>query len=215
MIERASIAFFPSNPYLALAICVSIWLGACVNSEKQSSQSAPLAAAELRLKRAERQNLDVNAEAGEYLAVASIAEQQLHSNTLAGDYTAAQASYGRVAGIWVGFMNMIRGEHMRGTAGLLFLQPYDPEKVPVNFVHGLLSAPSAWANVASSLNADPEIRRHFQFWAFSYSTGNPIAYSALLVTRFGSSLFLPEREEQIQRNEPGPFRKSQLIGHEN
>ena len=91
---------------------------------------------------------------------------------------------------------------MRGTAGLLFLQPYDPEKVPVIFVHGLLSAPSAWANVASSLNADPEIRRHFQFWAFSYSTGNPIAYSALLL-----------RQDLGYAEQTYHFKQAILVGH--
>jgi len=80
-IEGARIDSFPRNPYLALAICVSICLGACVNFEKQSSESAPLAAAELRLRRAERQKLDVNGQAGEYLAVASIAERQLNSTS--------------------------------------------------------------------------------------------------------------------------------------
>src|SRR3981189_972048 len=78
-IERASIDFFPGNPYLALAICLSICIGACVHVKKQSSESAPLAAAELRLRRAERQKLNVNAQAGEYLAVASITERQLNS----------------------------------------------------------------------------------------------------------------------------------------
>jgi hypothetical protein len=95
-IERASIGFFPGNPYLALAICVSICLGACVNFEKQSSQSAPLAAAELRLRHAERQKLDVNAQAGEYLAVASIVEQQLNSTSASKtDRSSATALYNR------------------------------------------------------------------------------------------------------------------------
>jgi hypothetical protein len=35
------------------------------------------------------------------------------SYALAGDYTAAQASYGRINETWIGLMNMIRGEHMR------------------------------------------------------------------------------------------------------
>jgi triacylglycerol esterase/lipase EstA (alpha/beta hydrolase family) len=99
-------------------------------------------------------------------------------------------------------MNMIRGEHMRGAAGLLFLQPYDPEKVPVIFVHGLLSTPSAWANVVSSLSSDPEIRRHFQFWGFAYSTGNPIVYSALLL-----------RQDLVYAEETYHFKQAILVGH--
>ena len=100
---------------------------------------------------------------------------------LSGDFTAALASYGRVNEIWVGLMNMIRGENMRGGTGLLMPRPYDPQRVPVIFVHGLLSSPYIWRNVVNSLAADPRIRHHYQFWAFSYSTGNPIAYSALLL----------------------------------
>jgi pimeloyl-ACP methyl ester carboxylesterase len=105
------------------------------------------------------------------------------SYALAGDYTAAQASYGRINQNWIGLMNMIRGENMRGTPGLLLTQPYNSEKIPVIFVHGLLSSAYVWQNVASSLTADPGIRRHYQFWVFSYSTGNPITYSALLLRR--------------------------------
>jgi len=31
----------------------------------------------------------------------------------------------------------------------------------------------------NGLQADPEIRKHYQFWIFAYPTGNPILYSAL------------------------------------
>ena len=31
----------------------------------------------------------------------------------------------------------------------------------------------------NGLQADPEIRKHYQFWVFGYPTGNPILYSAL------------------------------------
>jgi pimeloyl-ACP methyl ester carboxylesterase len=33
----------------------------------------------------------------------------------------------------------------------------------------------------NELLSDPQIREHFQFWFFSYDTGNPIPYSALLL----------------------------------
>ncbi len=121
---------------------------------------------------------------------------------LAGDYTAAEASYGRINEIWIGLMNMIRGEHMRGAAGLLLLQPYDSEKTPVVFVHGLLSSAYVWRNFVNSLNVDPEIRRHYQFWVFSYSTGNPIAYSALLL-----------RQDLAYAQQNYHFKEAILIGH--
>jgi pimeloyl-ACP methyl ester carboxylesterase len=121
---------------------------------------------------------------------------------LAADYTASEASYGRINEIWIGFVNMVRGENMRGAAGLLLLQPYDPEKIPVIFVHGLFSSAYAWRNVANSLSVDPEIRRRYQFWVFSYSTGNPIAYSALLL-----------RQDLAYAKQTYHFSKMILIGH--
>ena len=121
---------------------------------------------------------------------------------LAADYTASEASYGRINELWIGFVNMVRGENMRGAAGLLLLQPYDPEKIPVIFVHGLVSSAYAWRNVANSLSVDPEIRRRYQFWVFSYSTGNPIAYSALLL-----------RQDLAYAEQSYHFSKVILIGH--
>ncbi len=129
-------------------------------------------------------------------------EMQGKSFPLAADYTASEASYGRINEIWIGFVNMVRGENMRGAAGLLLLQPYDPEKIPVIFVHGLVSSAYAWRNVANSLSVDPEIRRRYQFWVFSYSTGNPIAYSALLL-----------RQDLAYAEQTYHFSKVILIGH--
>jgi len=44
---------------------------------------------------------------------------------------------------------------------------------------GFFSSKFVWRNTISSLLQDPQIRRNYQFWAFSYPTGNPISYSAL------------------------------------
>jgi len=121
---------------------------------------------------------------------------------LAADFSAPLASYGRVNENWIGFLNMVRGERMRGGAGLLMMRPYDPTRIPVVFVHGLLSSPYVWRNVVNTLGADPEIRRHYQFWAFSYSTGNPIAYSAYLL-----------RDDLQYAQKLYGFKQIVLIGH--
>ena len=63
--------------------------------------------------------------------------------------------------------------------GLYFLQPYDPDRIPLVFVHGLFSTPWTWVETINGVQADPEIRKHYQFWIFAYPTGNPILYSAL------------------------------------
>jgi alpha/beta hydrolase family protein len=98
---------------------------------------------------------------------------------LAANFSAPLLSYGRLNELWLGFINMIRGENMRNATGLLLPQPYDPDRVPVIFVHGLLSSKFIWRKTTLALLQDPEIRRHYQFWVFSYPTGNPISFSAL------------------------------------
>jgi pimeloyl-ACP methyl ester carboxylesterase len=65
-------------------------------------------------------------------------------------------------------------ENMR----LVMLQPYQKGKIPVVFVHGLLSDPLTWTEMFNELGADPEIRKHYQFWAFFYPTGLPFIKSA-------------------------------------
>ena len=98
---------------------------------------------------------------------------------LAANFSAPLLSFGRLNELWLGFINMIRGENMRHTSGLLLTEPYDPDRTPVIFVHGLLSSPFIWRRTVLALLKDPEIRRHYQFWAFYYPTGNPISFSAL------------------------------------
>jgi len=63
-------------------------------------------------------------------------------------------------------------------SGVFLVQPYQPGKIPVVFIHGTASSPARWAEMLNSLRADPSIRKRFQFWGFIYSTGNPIVYSA-------------------------------------
>jgi hypothetical protein len=99
--------------------------------------------------------------------------------SLAANFSAPLLSFGRVNELWLGFLNMIRGQNMRNSIGLVLLEPYDPDRIPVIFVHGLLSSSFIWRNTALALLRDPEIRRSYQFWAFSYPTGNPISFSAL------------------------------------
>ena len=79
----------------------------------------------------------------------------------------------------VSLMAMLRSSQYMDKTGLYFLQPYDPDRIPLVFVHGLFSTPFDWVQTINGLQADPEIRKHYQFWVFGYPTGNPILYSAL------------------------------------
>lgn len=63
--------------------------------------------------------------------------------------------------------------------GLYFLEPYDPEKIPLVLVHGLVSSPDAFKNIVNNLAPEPWIRQNYQIWLYNYPTGNPWPYSAM------------------------------------
>jgi pimeloyl-ACP methyl ester carboxylesterase len=69
------------------------------------------------------------------------------------------------------------------TARLIQVQPYDPKKIPVIFVHGLQATPVTWVPMVNALWADPILRRDYEVWVFNYPSGYPIPYSAMLVRR--------------------------------
>ena len=77
-----------------------------------------------------------------------------------------------------GLVGGFEATHYPAEIGLYFLQPYDPDRIPLIFVHGLFSTPFTWVETINGLQADPEIRKHYQFWVFAYPTGYPILYSA-------------------------------------
>jgi triacylglycerol esterase/lipase EstA (alpha/beta hydrolase family) len=81
--------------------------------------------------------------------------------------------------MFVGLFGGFNATDYPAPTGLYFLQPYDPDRIPLVFVHGLFSTPWTWVKTINGLQADPEIRKHYQFWIFAYPTGNPILYSAL------------------------------------
>jgi pimeloyl-ACP methyl ester carboxylesterase len=64
---------------------------------------------------------------------------------------------------------------------LASLSPYKPGRIPVVLVHGTASSPGRWAQMMNELGNDPRIGPRVQGWLFTYDTGNPIAYSAMLL----------------------------------
>ncbi|MFN0129557.1 MAG: alpha/beta fold hydrolase [Verrucomicrobiales bacterium] len=66
------------------------------------------------------------------------------------------------------------------TARLARLQPYDPKKIPILCVHGLKDSPATWTPLINALRADPEIRKHYQIWFYSYPSGYPYPHSAAI-----------------------------------
>lgn len=63
-------------------------------------------------------------------------------------------------------------------SGLYLLDPYDPKRIPVVFVHGLVSDPHIWNNAINAIACDPELRAKYQPWYFLYPTGLGVPYNA-------------------------------------
>jgi pimeloyl-ACP methyl ester carboxylesterase len=64
---------------------------------------------------------------------------------------------------------------------LASIDAYRPGRIPVVFVHGTASSAGRWADMVNDLLNDPRIRDRFQFWFFTYDTGNPVLYSDALL----------------------------------
>ncbi|OPY01111.1 MAG: hypothetical protein A4E60_01884 [Syntrophorhabdus sp. PtaB.Bin047] len=60
---------------------------------------------------------------------------------------------------------------------IFFMSPYIPGRIPVIFIHGTASSPARWAEMLNELQNDRRLWGRYQFWAFTYNTGNPILYS--------------------------------------
>src|SRR6202011_542769 len=78
---------------------------------------------------------------------------------LAADFSAPISYYQPPANLLlVELMGALRSSHYMTKTGLYFLQPYDPERIPLVFVHGLISTPFTWVKTINGLEADPAIR---------------------------------------------------------
>ena len=76
---------------------------------------------------------------------------------------------------WTG---LLRPEQALERANLLLIRPYEPGKIPVVMVHGLISTPLAWIPMLNELLRDPVIQSKYQFMLYMYPTGVPIPIAA-------------------------------------
>ena len=65
--------------------------------------------------------------------------------------------------------------------GLFMLHPHKAGRIPVVLVHGTASSPARWAELINELENDPQFWENYEIWLFMYNTGNPVAYSAMLL----------------------------------
>lgn len=75
--------------------------------------------------------------------------------------------------------NVIIPERFAKETGPYFLQPYDPSKIPLVMVHGLVSSPDAYRDILNDLSPEPWFREHYQIWLYNYPTGTPWLYNAM------------------------------------
>ena len=74
--------------------------------------------------------------------------------------------------------SLLNAEFAPEIYGMFMLEPYDPRKIPVVMVHGLWSSPLTWVHMFNDLRANSDIRDNYQFWFYSYPTGQPFWQSA-------------------------------------
>jgi hypothetical protein len=67
--------------------------------------------------------------------------------------------------------------------GVYFLESYDPERIPILFVHGAAGSPRNFETLAAHID-----RSHYQPWFFHYPSGIPLAKISRLLNNLISDL---------------------------
>jgi len=98
---------------------------------------------------------------------------------------------------------VLNPEKYAHTAAIERLQPFDPNKTVVLVIHGLSDSQATWTPMINKLRGDPVIRKHYQFWFYSYPTGYPYPYMAAI---------LREELDAVERRFP-KLKPMVLIGH--
>jgi hypothetical protein len=93
--------------------------------------------------------------------------------------------------------------------GIYMLHPHRTGRTPVVLVHGTASSPARWAELINELENDPRFWEHYELWLFIYNTGNPIAYSGMLLR---DALTKAVAELDPEGKDPG-LKQMVVIGH--
>ena len=89
------------------------------------------------------------------------------------------------------------------------LELHDPKRIPVVFVHGVLSDPHIWYQCINAMYADPVLRANYQPWYFLYPTGMAVPNTA---RRLRESLQEARNQLDPDHNDPG-MNEMVLVGH--
>lgn len=103
----------------------------------------------------------------------------------------------------LGLVRLLKPEEYADTARIARMEPYNPNKTVVLVIHGLMDTPATWVPMLNALRGDKDIRANYQFWFYSYPSGYPYPYSALIL-----------RQELDAIEKKYPLRKKMVvIGH--
>ena len=119
-------------------------------------------------------------------------------------------------------LDMLAGMPKAGVTGFLqpfggsdtlprleFLEPYQPGKIPVVFIHGLASDEGTWFDMLNELRNWPVFHRRYQPWVYHYPTGAMFLQS--------STVLRHELSTAVQRLDPAGTDKALhsmvLVGH--
>jgi pimeloyl-ACP methyl ester carboxylesterase len=93
--------------------------------------------------------------------------------------------------------------------GIYMLHPHRTGRIPVVLVHGTASSPARWAELVNELENDPRFWQYYELWLFVYNTGNPIAYSGMLLR---DALTKAVADLDPEGRDPG-LKQMVVIGH--
>ena len=133
-----------------------------------------------------------------------------HEHPLAADLSAfGEFLLAQKAALMPGIKAMLQSGKYMDKLGILAFERPAKDRIPVIFVHGLMSRPATWVNVVNELDNDPIIQRNYQIYFFRYPTGVPVTYSA---TRFREQIrVLHDQLEQGGNRQLGHHMV--LVGH--
>jgi pimeloyl-ACP methyl ester carboxylesterase len=77
-------------------------------------------------------------------------------------------------------------------AGVYFLEPYDPKKIPVLLLHGALGHPGDFATIVAALD-----RRRFQPWLAYYPTATRLDTTTMALDRWMEQLYVRHRYRRL------------------
>lgn len=105
-----------------------------------------------------------------------------HTYSLAADFTAPVALLlAREKPQKLGLIRLLKPQEYADTFRVARMEPYDPNKTVLLVIHGLMDTPATWVPLMNDLHTDPVIRRNYQLWFYSYPSGYPYPYSALVL----------------------------------